>query len=1563
MQMWKTIIALFFLLPLITQCSIRKPVQLDLADEVTKRSFFFAGEGKIVPGRVTVVLGARLWKKEFEFRGRDEKIRGVERLRLTPRLEKIFSTYSLKRVWRSMPQLEQRVKGRVRVITYPEWVIARRSERGMRKNARPYKPPQLARMQGAFELEFPKDTDLRALVEAIREVPGIVSAEAVVEPLPLAPYFPNEAGWVASSDLNYDATLAQGRWGFHNTGPTLASGYLDDFDIDAPEAWEIQRGDPQVVVVVFDNGVDVTHEDLYLNVFLNNGEVPTNIVNSYKGASPNDQLPGVLTFYDLNVPSVSTALAANGFSDTNGNGYIDGEDVTAWWGDCASNGDDGENCNDNDGNGYEDDLVGWNFIFSSNRTFELGGGDHGTPVAGLIAAVANNAQGIAGAASSVRILPVRGSSSINKITYALSFPEVRVINESQAYGFSGNEVDVNAILGSLEPEGVIYIASYGNHNAYFNGFDPSRREHVVSISNFDSSGKRAMGYAGSTYGPKNDVAAPGSGMYSLQARTATSPSIDTRSFGGTSAASPVAAGVAALVASQDATLSPEQIRQVLRMTASDPAPVAGDMGENSSGWDIFSGWGLVNAGSAITEVMGGAVYPEANILSLYMNYLNRYKVEGLAIHDGVVPVRAYMGLPSGGTVDWTLMRSRNWDMSGAVQEAAQSGSGYSDGTTTLYNINTDALDSGRHIFELDVTTSQGVSGKDRAVIDLPRAYISNLKAEQLIAGKISIEGFAYGPGFTQYSILVAPGWSPAPADFSPVYTSTVEKRPSLPAEPGPYVETVETLLTELDIFSLPITLPASGEATIRVETNGTSTWSFDERVTIDNTQPPQQVGFPVNNDVLFADYVSGAPTAADLDGDGDRELIIAGIYYIPAGDGTIPGKSTIHAFQSDGMPLSGWPVYLPWWEYPSESIAVGDLDGDRTPEVVVRSRVDAERRWCVRIFNHNGTELQPDCAINIEDPTWSNGKNEHTSPVLADISLNGKLDILLAVPKSLPEVPAAQIRGYTLNGALVEHVVSYSTGNKDLVSQPAVGDIDGDGEDEVVSVAYASTGARVYAWKLDGSLLWSYDIAAPTITMSRAQPVLMDVDNDGVLEIIVSGGLWKVHTLEGDGTLLASSTRMNPYHIALHPVGAQLRPGETPEDLSVVYTHKAFYTPGGDTYLGVTAVDPATGALTSGWTSTLNVVDGDVCDGPVVANISGDSNMEIALSNCPSDSPNQGETPYQLGTLDDLGNVVSDGNQFPLNFPTPVAATPLVTDLDGDGDVELVLQTYGYDSRIYAYDLPTPAVAGGFAWGEYGHDPRNSGNYHGDLRILSPATLNTQALGPFDDPSLQSPLLIRTRFSRGAPVSGTDSSKWTVSIGGQNAVISEVTETLGEYRLVVDPIAQPATGAYLLRVEFNDGGIKTWDAYRDAVRYGQAVGFEVSIYVDGALQVFTAPQLQSTTNASSTQDVSGVVLLSTSLCDAGSYGCSQFGAVRALLGGSFPAGTTVNYQLSATKGLPIENADAHCRLDRLPTFATIPGTVILIPSESIIGDNIFTLVADEPDGIVLHCEVKSDRLF
>ena len=91
--------------------------------------------------------------------------------------------------------------------------------------------------------------------------------------------------------------------------------------------------------------------------------------------------------------------------------------------------------------------------------------------------------GIVGVAPRVRILPIRSASTIAQIDYALSFPAVRVINESLSGGLGGGTTaDVAAMFASVPASGVVYVGSLGNNDGFYYGGDPSRREEVVSVA-------------------------------------------------------------------------------------------------------------------------------------------------------------------------------------------------------------------------------------------------------------------------------------------------------------------------------------------------------------------------------------------------------------------------------------------------------------------------------------------------------------------------------------------------------------------------------------------------------------------------------------------------------------------------------------------------------------------------------------------------------------------------------------------------------------------------------------------------------------------------------------------------------------------------------------------------------------------------------------------------------------------------------------------------------------------------------------------------------------------------
>ncbi len=215
--------------------------------------------------------------------------------------------------------------------------------------------------------------------------------------------------------------------------PEFAGGLLTGLSsVNAADAWDTSRGSAKTVIGVVDTGIDPTHVDLYLNVWLNQGEIPSTLRSQLTDIDQDD----LFTFYDLNNATRATtapyALTVNGFGsgpnaalvrDLNGNGRIDADDLLKdpTWSDGR----------DTDLNGFADDLFGVNFRsgasdpFAPNDPADVLG--HGTHVAGTLGAVGSNATGVVGlnwqtSLMSLRILDDQNrgdtSAAIRALNYA-----------------------------------------------------------------------------------------------------------------------------------------------------------------------------------------------------------------------------------------------------------------------------------------------------------------------------------------------------------------------------------------------------------------------------------------------------------------------------------------------------------------------------------------------------------------------------------------------------------------------------------------------------------------------------------------------------------------------------------------------------------------------------------------------------------------------------------------------------------------------------------------------------------------------------------------------------------------------------------------------------------------------------------------------------------------------------------------------------------------------------------------------------------------------------------------
>ncbi len=344
-------------------------------------------------------------------------------------------------------------------------------------------------------------------------------------------------------------------WGFHNIGqqhritdplPTTAAGE-PDADGDVLQAWEKETGRDRTVVAVIDSGVDVNHPDLDANLWRNPGEIP-------------------------------------------GNGR------------------------DDDGNGREDDVHGWDFAESDRSLLEsddsIAGADHGTHVAGTVAAERNNGIGVAGVCPGCRIMVLKfmrpsdtdGDNEPDTMVGTLG-AELRALDyarqegadivnasfstflwsstERRAYRRVGNagvltvaaagnsSLDNDLALNYEFPDGSLgfspeYPASFtdpeilsvaaSNHNDEYGYFTGCATEFPKWRCEFTSWGHDSV-----------DLAAPGVDIVS------TVPGGGYEMFNGTSMASPFTAGAAGLVASRHPRWGPLQIKNALMNSVDKPS--------------------------------------------------------------------------------------------------------------------------------------------------------------------------------------------------------------------------------------------------------------------------------------------------------------------------------------------------------------------------------------------------------------------------------------------------------------------------------------------------------------------------------------------------------------------------------------------------------------------------------------------------------------------------------------------------------------------------------------------------------------------------------------------------------------------------------------------------------------------------------------------------------------------------------------------------------------------------------------------------------------------------------
>jgi subtilisin family serine protease len=254
------------------------------------------------------------------------------------------------------------------------------------------------------------------------------------------------------------------------------------------------------------------------------------------------------------------------------------------------------NGKDDDQNGFVDDINGWNFANGSADPTGLANtplnAEHGTHVAGICGAVTNNQKGVAGSSWNAKVMAINTSSpySDNAIVYGYdgilyaANNGADIINCSWGTLGSASLYEQDVVQYALQ-RGSVIVAAAGNDNDSTFHY-PSSYEGVLSVAALAAGNLKA---SFSNYGKAIDVAVPGVTILGPVGANGY------KTMSGTSMASPLAAGIVALVKSAHPSWNGRQAAEQVRMTCINIDPI-------NVTYKGKLGRGLVDAQAALTTV-------------------------------------------------------------------------------------------------------------------------------------------------------------------------------------------------------------------------------------------------------------------------------------------------------------------------------------------------------------------------------------------------------------------------------------------------------------------------------------------------------------------------------------------------------------------------------------------------------------------------------------------------------------------------------------------------------------------------------------------------------------------------------------------------------------------------------------------------------------------------------------------------------------------------------------------------------------------------------------------------
>jgi subtilisin family serine protease len=785
--------------------------------------------------------------------------------------------------------------------------------------------------------------------------------------------------------------------------------------VEAYEAWDLFRGDTTSygIVGVVDTGVYHTHLDLAPNMWINTAE------------------------------------------DINGNGQLDSGD------------NDGI---DDDGNGYNDDVVGWDMGQSDNNPQEITP-THGTHVAGCASEATDNSRQGAGVGFSVRIMAVKGTNAQNSLTavypgmiYAAD-NGAHVINCS--WGSASYSQSNQNTINNIWNDGVVVVAAAGN-DGVSTRFYPAAYNHVVAVAATTSNDQKA---SFSNYGTWIDIAAPGAGIYSTWAQNSMS------TLDGTSMASPIVSGITALVKAAHPDWTNEDLVNTILTTADNIDAVnpsyIGQLGSGrvnafvaigSGNYPLLQvtgqqdsvttddGDGVLNPGESCNLVLTVSnLWADAHGVSVFLTSPSFIFTDSAAVFGDILHGDSASNASE--PFQMTALQNLTIGNQHVIVHMTTSDSSYSvlDTVQVAVTLNQRGFPSDLpgNIDSSPIITDIDGDGSNEIVVGCMNQYVYVINAD----GSVKVNW----PQPTSGDLVSGPAVADIDRDGVKEVVALTKDGRFWAWHANGTVVTGFPVVKGGQFYGGPLLIDLNLDGNLEIVAGSFT----DNKIYAITSSGADLSGWP---SIAYGKWY-GSPSAGDIDNDGLDEIIYAGF------------DSTLRVLNTDGSPATGFPVHLDGQVWAAAS--VGNVDGVPGLEIAAVTYSGS----CF-LVNSSG-------AIMTGFPVHYNSSSPRSAPSLVDLNNDGDLEIIFGTTD-------ARVHALDYTGAEMTGFPIVGTGS--IFGTPVVGDVSGDGQPDIF---WGTLGGNIYGYDRNGVALQYFPMLGTSSKPISASLALGDLDGDGDMEIVV----------------------------------------------------------------------------------------------------------------------------------------------------------------------------------------------------------------------------------------------------------------------------------------------------------------------------------------------------------------------------------------------------------------------------------------------------------------------------